>query len=557
MSLTPSYQGETASASPESPREGDFSSRQFYDNLKSLEEQETCDDKRDPIVNKAADNHSSSPLKAQICASLVTNDLENVCASISSEEQIEKRHQREPEDSSSSMQSSLTKFHGGLHTGCKIYYSVQKEVGDLQMLHDEMNIDSGPVYLKTEDDKTEEEYDIPCLGLPRLIAHRREPKHTLHISKLPELKSEKNPHLDPCDFCQKLCQPFTLSKVLKNETHFERVFYCEQAKQMRELIQKERENLDMKYSGRMIDVDIHTSISRQDWETAKEHQRGRVRHSQRQRIQRKCESSGWTLSKEIRYELSDAGSTVGTLTSQKETYAEPKIKDATQKFYKSGTCFLIMYSDGTGTIFYPSGKPAIVISSSEAPHLNYIILEDKDTAPSIKGIFTTKGYSTCYHTNGSIWLTLTSGGGLCFSEAGDLTRRWNWMYFDPHVRNLPFRPVTFALGPYISVRIHSQEYVYVTFVHKENHVRFKVGTELKFISPESHNKSGQSVLERYIQMRKIEIYSLIDQMQTCMSRSSANVHNIKPHYRFIARKEQLSKQAEKEKSPKKIKAHAN
>lgn len=41
MSLSPSHQEEAASASPESPSEGDFSSRQFYDNLKSLEEHET------------------------------------------------------------------------------------------------------------------------------------------------------------------------------------------------------------------------------------------------------------------------------------------------------------------------------------------------------------------------------------------------------------------------------------------------------------------------------------------------------------------------------------
>lgn len=44
MSLSPSHQEEAASASPESPREGDFSSRQFYDNLKSLEEHETLTD---------------------------------------------------------------------------------------------------------------------------------------------------------------------------------------------------------------------------------------------------------------------------------------------------------------------------------------------------------------------------------------------------------------------------------------------------------------------------------------------------------------------------------
>lgn len=53
------------------------------------------------------------------------------------------------------------------------------------------------------------------------------------------------------------------------------------------------------------------------------------------------------------------------------------------------------------------------------------------------------------------------------------------MYFDPHVRNLPFKPLTFALGPNISVRIHSQEHMYITFAHRQNSVRFSVGSKLK------------------------------------------------------------------------------
>lgn len=85
----PSHQEVAATASPESPREGDFSSRQFYDNLKSLEEPETCDDKRGPIVNNTPSNYSSSLLNAQICASLATNDLEKVRAGIFPREQAE------------------------------------------------------------------------------------------------------------------------------------------------------------------------------------------------------------------------------------------------------------------------------------------------------------------------------------------------------------------------------------------------------------------------------------------------------------------------------------
>lgn len=51
MSQSPSKQRDTASASPESSIEGDFLPQQIYDNLKSLEEQETCADQKDPIVN--------------------------------------------------------------------------------------------------------------------------------------------------------------------------------------------------------------------------------------------------------------------------------------------------------------------------------------------------------------------------------------------------------------------------------------------------------------------------------------------------------------------------
>ncbi|KAM9709570.1 glutamate-rich protein 6 [Menidia menidia] len=235
---------------------------------------------------------------------------------------------------------------------------------------------------------------------------------------------------------------------------------------------------------------------------------------------------------------------------------EPKIKEVIKKFYRSGTCFLTLCPDGTGNVFYPSGKEAIIISSAEADDFTHIILEDKDTAPSIKGIFTNKGRSTCYHPNGMIWLNLTPDGGLCFSESGVLRRRWNWLYMDRHVRNLPFKPLTFTLGPHISVRINSQEHIYVTFGHQENTVRFSVGSKLKGVGPESHHKPGQGVLELYVRMKKTEIHSLLDQMQTCVSHPSANLHKIKPHYRFTARKQWLSKQMEKVKSPEK-KAHAN
>lgn len=89
MSQSPSYQTDTASASPESPTEGDFFSRQLPDNLKSPEEHDTCEDQKDPIVNIIPDNYSSCLLNTQICVPLSTNDLEKLCSGMFPLEEVE------------------------------------------------------------------------------------------------------------------------------------------------------------------------------------------------------------------------------------------------------------------------------------------------------------------------------------------------------------------------------------------------------------------------------------------------------------------------------------
>ncbi|CAK6953999.1 uncharacterized protein LOC123973257 isoform X5 [Scomber scombrus] len=277
---------------------------------------------------------------------------------------------------------------------------------------------------------------------------------------------------------------------------------------MRELILEEGGKLAQKESNRKIDVDPHEPVlSEEERKAAKEKAREKIKNLQRkektEKIQKKPikdnlkkDSSqieikhkfAYRLSKEIP-DISDEAqipainikNTTGMFTLQEETDSEPKPKEVTKKFYENGTCFLTLYPDKTGNVFYPSGKLAIIISSAEAADFTYIILEDKDTAPSIKGIFTNKGHATCYHPNGMIWVNLTPVGGLCFSEAGDLRRRWSWLDLDQHVRKLPFKPLTFALGPHISVRIHSQECMYINFAHHQHNMRFSVGSKLKSI----------------------------------------------------------------------------
>ncbi|XP_014899804.1 uncharacterized protein LOC106954640 [Poecilia latipinna] len=320
MSLSPS-QEEAASSSPESPREGDFSSRQLYDNSESLEEHETCDDKRGPIVNNVADNYSSSPSEAQICASPVTNDLENVRAGISSEEQIEERHSREPEDSSTASleeklpdsphfmevcsldgrfitlvstetQTDWEKVEQCFSCSCQ----VQKKAETLQMWQDEMYRDAVVVYLE---DAGEGEYDGLHLGLPRVIACRREPKFAPRVFQLelPGIKIRRKKILRKktsskplCEFCQQnlrfqRLQSISIIKSQKEEVLLDRDIYYEEAKEFEEILQKEKERLERKYTGISFEVDECMSMNRQEWETEEEEHRGLMKrlHHQRKR----------------------------------------------------------------------------------------------------------------------------------------------------------------------------------------------------------------------------------------------------------------------------------
>lgn len=156
-------------------------------------------------------------------------------------------------------------------------------------------------------------------------------------------------------------------------------------------------------------------------------------------------------------------------------------------------------------------------------------MEDKDLEPNFEAMFTTRGQSTCYHPNGLIWcvpfntchenhihrstvavfccycmsilelwptcvwkldlsfgvcvcvwrVNLTQLGGSCCSETGALRRRWTWLDLEPHIQAPPFQPICLVLGSHVSLRIQSQERIYLTFSSHQSRVRFNVGSKLK------------------------------------------------------------------------------
>nr|XP_040057100.1 uncharacterized protein LOC120833746 [Gasterosteus aculeatus aculeatus] len=304
MSQSSSYRRDTASASPESLKEGDFLPRHLYDNPKSLEEKETCDDQKDPLVNITTDDYAGSPFNIQVSAPPAANDLGKLCAAVLPQERLRKKSDwREARCFSTSLTEKgppvspepgggfITLVGAQSQTDWKwveqrISLGCQAERGDPELLQAEgMDIIAHLSEEPCDETMAKAEYDIPGVGPPRLIAHEPEPKRALHVAKVPEVESKQGLLLAHLFFCQQLCQPFVQSQPLENETNLQWVFWSEQAKQIRELIQGEKEKLEQKESDRKIDVNPHASVmSDEEREAAKALAIESLRDSQLQRI---------------------------------------------------------------------------------------------------------------------------------------------------------------------------------------------------------------------------------------------------------------------------------
>ncbi|XP_077339351.1 glutamate-rich protein 6B isoform X2 [Lithobates pipiens] len=69
--------------------------------------------------------------------------------------------------------------------------------------------------------------------------------------------------------------------------------------------------------------------------------------------------------------------------------------------YNSGSSFLILFTDGTGQVLYPSGNIGILIARSKSAQLTFIVMEDTKHKPQIQAVFMSNGHAACYHLNGS------------------------------------------------------------------------------------------------------------------------------------------------------------
>ncbi|XP_059199218.1 uncharacterized protein LOC131979289 [Centropristis striata] len=82
------------------------------------------------------------------------------------------------------------------------------------------------------------------------------------------------------------------------------------------------------------------------------------------------------------------------------------------KHYSGGQTFIVIFPDGTGQAYYPSGRLALLLCAAQsADWCCAVVLEDSHLQPHIQALFTSRGQGTCYHSNGSIWY-ISYGGGM-------------------------------------------------------------------------------------------------------------------------------------------------
>ncbi|CAH6824644.1 Erich6b [Phodopus roborovskii] len=149
--------------------------------------------------------------------------------------------------------------------------------------------------------------------------------------------------------------------------------------------------------------------------------------------------------------------------------------------YHSGKSFHILFPNGTGQIYYPSGNLALLITCKGVARITYFVLEDC-AEKMIRGFVTNSGHATFYDKDGGIWLSLSKLLGYYFPKDKH-QKAWNWWNLSLHVHAPPIMCITLKLNKYIHVQIRSQDKVIFCFsTPKQKRICLNMGTKFKFVN---------------------------------------------------------------------------
>ncbi|XP_068840856.1 glutamate-rich protein 6B [Capricornis sumatraensis] len=180
-------------------------------------------------------------------------------------------------------------------------------------------------------------------------------------------------------------------------------------------------------------------------------------------------------------------------------------------FYPDEIIFQILFPDGSGQIYYPSGHLAMLILSIKEGKLTYIILEDS-AKTCIRALINNSGHATFHDENGDIWLSLSQNLGYYFAK-DEYQKAWNWWDLSLHVHTPPIQPISLKINQYVEVQIRSQDKIIFHFTHHEKHICLNLGTKYKYITLEVLSEmKKKSVLEMEVSPTAQKIQILLGKM---------------------------------------------
>nr|XP_020729603.1 glutamate-rich protein 6B isoform X1 [Odocoileus virginianus texanus] len=179
--------------------------------------------------------------------------------------------------------------------------------------------------------------------------------------------------------------------------------------------------------------------------------------------------------------------------------------------YPDEIIFQILFADGSGQIYYPSGHLAMLILSIKESKFTYIILEDS-AKTCIRALINNSGHATFHDENGDIWLSLSQNLGYYFAK-DEYQKAWNWWDLSLHVHAPPIQPISLKINRYVEVQIKSQDKIIFHFTHREKRVCLNLGTKFKYITLEVLSEMKKKpILEMEVSPTAQKIHVLLGKM---------------------------------------------
>jgi len=151
----------------------------------------------------------------------------------------------------------------------------------------------------------------------------------------------------------------------------------------------------------------------------------------------------------------------------------------TVRNYKNGNVCMILFPNGTGSVYYPSGKIAISIALvSDGMHILSAFADTEFNAIQL-GIFDPYGNGNINFPNGKTRMVLSPLGGIELETDGTRKRRWLWHEMEEHIHAPPLQPIILSLNHQIGIKIYNQEKIHVNFYAENQVCKFKVGSKIK------------------------------------------------------------------------------